>query len=167
LARQSGVPLIFDVDYRPYSWSSSQAAMKAFSRAAVLCDIIIGNDDEFGFMAGDYKSGLQKARSLLSEKAKIVVYKMGAKGAVTLTASASFQTGIYPAKALKPTGAGDAFMGGFLTGLATQKPLRDAVLRGSASASIVVARVGCAPAMPTGAELDQFLAMNPEPAEIS
>jgi 5-dehydro-2-deoxygluconokinase len=32
------------------------------------------------------------------------------------------------------------------------------VQRGSAAAAIVVARIGCAPAMPTVAELDSFLA---------
>jgi 5-dehydro-2-deoxygluconokinase len=36
--------------------------------------------------------------------------------------------------------------------------LSEAVLRGSAAAAIVVGRVGCAPAMPTTAELDAFLA---------
>ncbi|MEM7567632.1 MAG: permease, partial [Pseudomonadota bacterium] len=36
-------------------------------------------------------------------------------------------------------------------------PLRDAVARGSAAAALVVSRFGCAPAMPTPAELDAFL----------
>jgi 5-dehydro-2-deoxygluconokinase len=39
------------------------------------------------------------------------------------------------------------------------------VLRGSVSAAIVVSRVGCAPAMPTTAELDAFMACQPEPLE--
>jgi 5-dehydro-2-deoxygluconokinase len=55
-------------------------------------------------------------------------------------------------------------MGGFLAALATGRPLREAVLRGSAAAAMVVARVGCAPAMPTGEDLDAFLATQPEPA---
>ena len=41
--------------------------------------------------------------------------------------------------------------------------MQDAVLRGSAAAAMVVARVGCAPAMPTRAELDAFLASHPGP----
>jgi 5-dehydro-2-deoxygluconokinase len=55
-------------------------------------------------------------------------------------------------------------MGGFLASLATGRPLREAVLRGSAAAAMVVARVGCAPAMPTAGELDAFLATHPDPA---
>lgn len=162
LARAAGLPLVLDVDYRPYSWASPEDAAQTYSRAAALCDIIIGNDVEFGFMAGETDKGLAKARALAGTAA-IVVYKMGENGAITVTPRGEFATGIYPAKALKPTGAGDAFMGGFITALAAGHPVRDAVLRGSAAAAIVVARVGCAPAMPTTPELDAFLAAHPAP----
>jgi 5-dehydro-2-deoxygluconokinase len=64
---------------------------------------------------------------------------------------------------LKPTGAGDSFMGGFVSGLAAGYDLKTAVLRGSACASLVVSRVGCAPAMPTPTELDAFLNTHPGP----
>lgn len=163
LARNADVPLVFDVDYRPYSWPTAQIAADTFSRAAMLCDIIVGNEEEFGFMAGNQDKGLAKAKSLLNARAQIVVYKMGPKGAITLTREGEFQTGIYTTTALKPIGAGDSFMGGLLAGLANGHALRSAVLRGSASAAIVVSKVGCAPAMPTTAELEAFLAMQPEP----
>jgi len=163
LARTAGLPLIFDLDYRPYSWPSAQVAAETYSRAGALCDIIIGNDVEFGFMAADYDKGLDKARELVATTAQIVVYKLGEDGAITLTPDGEFRTGIYPVTALKPTGAGDSFMGGFIAALAHGQTLRDAVLRGSACASIVVGRVGCAPAMPTTAELEDFLASHPGP----
>lgn len=163
LAREAGIPLIFDVDYRPYSWASATEAAEVYSRAGELCDIIIGNDVEFGFMAGSYDAGLDKARQLVQCGADIVVYKMGEQGAITLAGDQEIHTGIYPAQALKPTGAGDSFMGGFIASLATGHDLQQAVLRGSACASIVVGRVGCAPAMPTTAELDDFLASHPGP----
>ncbi len=165
LARAAGLPLIFDVDYRPYSWPSAQMAAETYSRAAALCDIIVGNDVEFGFMAGAFDRGLEKARELAATTARIVIYKMGEQGAVTLTRGGEFRTGIYPAQALKPTGAGDSFLGGFVAALADGRDLRDAVLRGSACASIVVSRVGCAPAMPTSAELEEFLASHPAPVD--
>ena len=163
LAREAGLPLIFDVDYRPYSWPSPQVAAETYSRAGALCDVIVGNDLEFDFMAGGEGKGLEKARELACSGAGIVVYKMGEDGAITLTPDTEFRTGIYPVDALKPTGAGDAFMGGFVASLATGHGLRDSVLRGSACAAIVVSRVGCAPAMPTTAELEDFLASHPGP----
>lgn len=165
LARRAGLPLIFDLDYRPYSWPSAEIAAETYSRAAGLCDIIIGNDAEFGFMAGHYDKGLEKARALAHGSAAIVVYKMGENGAITMTGEQEWRTGIYPVTALKPTGAGDAFMGGFIASLAEGFALREAVLHGSACAAIVVSRVGCAPAMPTPDELDAFLASHPGPVE--
>ncbi len=164
LARDAGLPLVLDVDYRPYSWPSEAIASEVYSRAAALCDVIVGNDVEFGFMAGHIDRGLAKARSLIAEGAQIVVYKMGEKGAVTFTRQGEFATGIYPTQALKPTGAGDSFLGAFVAALAAGQPVRNAVLRGSAAAAMVVARVGCAPAMPTSAELDTFLADHPGPS---
>ncbi len=166
LARAAGLPIIFDVDYRPYSWPSPQVAQEVLSRAGAMSDVIVGNDEEFGFMAGDISKGLEKARGLADETARIVVYKMGPEGAVTFADGAEFRTGIFPAEAVKPTGAGDSFMAGFLASLSESLPMKEAVLRGSACASIVVSRPGCAPAMPTASDLDAFLKLHAGPTDV-
>jgi 5-dehydro-2-deoxygluconokinase len=158
LARAAGLPLILDLDYRPYSWPSTEVATETYARAGALCDVIVGNDVEFGFMAGNHDRGLEAARALVAAGAQIAVYKMGERGAVTITREGEFTMGIYRTQALKPTGAGDAFLGAFVAALADERSVREAVQRGSAAAAIVVARIGCAPAMPTVAELDSFLA---------
>lgn len=167
LARAAGLPVIFDVDYRPYSWPSAQVAEEVLSKAAAMSDVIIGNDEEFGFMAGGVEHGLQKARDLAASSAAIVVYKMGEAGAITITPNGETRTGIYRVDALKPTGAGDSFMAGMLSSLASGHDLKSAVLRGSACAAIVVAKPGCAPAMPYPADLDNFLATHAGPTEVS
>lgn len=163
LARAAGLPIIFDVDYRPYSWPSPQVAEEVLSKAGAMADIIVGNDEEFGFMAGDITKGLAKARDYAATTAQIVVYKKGPEGAITLANGEEIQTGIFPVKAVKPTGAGDSFMAGFLASLSEDLPLKEAVLRGSACASIVVAKPGCAPAMPDAPALEAFLATHPGP----
>lgn len=164
-AKAAGLPLIFDIDYRPYSWPSTQVAAEVYSRAGAMCDVIVGNDVEFGFMAGDYDKSLDKARELVAQGAQIAVYKMGELGAITITPTGEVATGIFRTDALKPTGAGDSFMGGFVTGLADGLTVENAVLQGSAAAAMVVSRVGCAPAMPTRRELDNFLQRHPGPTE--
>ena len=163
LAKAAGLPLIFDIDYRPYSWPSADVAAEVYSRAGAMCDVIVGNDVEFGFMAGDYTRGLDKARGLVAQGAQLAVYKMGEKGAITITQDGEIKTGIYRTEALKPTGAGDSFMGGLVAGLADGLPVREAVLQGSAAAAMVVARVGCAPAMPATQELEDFLKHHADP----
>ncbi|MEO0637434.1 MAG: 5-dehydro-2-deoxygluconokinase [Pseudomonadota bacterium] len=167
LAKTAGIPIIFDVDYRPYSWPSPAVAEDVLSRAGALADVIVGNDEEFGFMAGGIEKGLAKARDLADSSAALVVYKMGPEGAITFAEGDEIKTGIYPVTALKPTGAGDSFMAGLLASLANGTDLKDAILRGSACASIVVAKVGCAPAMPVASELEAFLADHPGPTEAT
>ena len=164
LAKAAGLPVIFDVDYRPYSWPSPQVAEEVLSRAGALSDVIVANDEEFGFMAGGIDKGLAKARELAGTTASIVVYKMGHLGAITFANGTETKTGIYPVEALKPTGAGDSFMAGMIAGLAEGRDLYDAVLRGSACAAIVVAKPGCAPAMPDTKTLEAFLASHPGPS---
>ena len=163
LARAASLPIIFDVDYRPYSWPSVEVAADVLSRAGALSDVIVGNDDEFGFMAGSKDAGLQKARDLANTTAAIVVYKMGEHGAVTFANGEETRTGIYRVTALKPTGAGDSFMAGMLSSIAAGHDLKSAVMRGSACAAIVVAKPGCAPAMPITSELDAFLTSHAGP----
>lgn len=167
LARGAGLPVIFDVDYRPYSWPSAKVAEDVLSRAAAMSDVIVGNDEEFGFMAGGIEKGLDKARELAASTATIVVYKMGAEGAITMSAEGEMRTGIYTVEALKPTGAGDSFMAGMLSSLAAGLDLKTAVLRGSACAAIVVAKPGCAPAMPYPDDLAKFLAAHAGPTDVT
>lgn len=166
-ARAAELPVIIDLDYRPYSWPSRQEAMRICRQAADLCDIIIGNDEEFDLLAGETGAGLALAKAY-GEKA-VAVHKMGERGSITFCGGQEggkeggkvggheIETPIFKVTALKPTGAGDAFLGGFCTSLATGHTLIDSLKRGSANAALVVTRVGCAPASPTTAELNQFL----------
>ena len=162
-ARAAGLPIIFDVDYRPYSWISPEIASEVLTAAAEQSDMIVGNDEEFGFMAGGIEKGLDKARELSETSASMVIYKMGSEGAITFFDGQEIHTGIYQVEALKPTGAGDSFMSGFVTSIADGYNLRDSILRGSASASITVSRPGCAPAMADTNTLKEFMADHPGP----
>ena len=164
-AKAAGLPVIFDIDYRPYSWPSAEVASDVLTRAGEASDMIVGNDEEFGFMAGGVEKGLDKARELAAG-GRLVIYKMGSEGAITLFEGEEIRTGIYPVTALKPNGAGDAFMAGLLTSIAAGDSLRDAVLKGSACAAIVVSKPGCAPSMPDAATLAEFLADHPGPTEV-
>lgn len=161
LAKAAGIPVIFDVDYRPYSWPSPQVAEEVLSKAGDMSDVIVANDEEFGFMAGGVEKGLAKAESLAKSTASIVVYKMGHLGAITFANGTQTQSGIFKVEAMKPTGAGDSFMAGFIASLADGRDMDEAVLRGSACAAVVVAKPGCAPAMPDNVALEAFLAIHP------
>ncbi len=154
-AQAANIPIVLDVDYRPYSWTSAEDAATTCLAAARMCSIVVGNDEEFDVMAKG--AGLELAATLAKETAKIVVYKMGPLGSVTFAGNQKFETPIFKVKALKPTGAGDSFLAAFVTSLASGHDVKSAVRRGSAAAAIVVTRVGCAPAMPNETELTSFM----------
>ena len=165
MAKAVGLPIIFDIDYRPYSWPSPKIASDVLSRAGALSDMIVGNDEEFGFMAGGIHKGLEMARSLAKSSASIVIYKRGEHGAITFADGEEIETGIYPVEALKPTGAGDTFMAGLMAAIASGHDLRSAIMRASACAAVTVSKPGCAPAMPNLAQLEEFLASHPGPTK--
>ena len=68
--------------------------------------------------------------------------------------------GIFPVKPLKPTGAGDAFMGSLIGSILKTNDLEKSIEIGSAAAAIVVTKVGCAPAMPNLNEILEFMKYN-------
>lgn len=161
-ARAAHVPVILDVDYRPYSWASASEAGAICQAAARESDMVVGNDVEWDVLSGG-RGGLALAAQLGSGRVS-TIYKMGDKGSISFAGGARYETAVYRVTALKPTGAGDAFMAGLVTGLAGGLDLAAAVRRGSAAAAIVVTRVGCAPASPSTEELDHFMRDNALPA---
>ena len=150
------IPLIIDLDYRPYNWESDEKKSEVYKKIMNQMDIIIGNDLEYN-IADNSSDGLNLAQTLIQKKPSIIIYKMGEQGSKVYTKEDEQDFGIYSVQAIKPTGAGDAFNGGFLSSMYQGFSLEDSVKRGSANAAIVVTKVGCSSAMPNLEELNQFI----------
>ena len=159
LAKEKKIPVIMDIDYRPYTWESEDKAKEIYNLAGDYCSGIIGNDDEFAILSGNYDDGLSYAKKI-SRNCDLVIYKMGEKGSITFANDKEIQRGIFPVKPLKPTGAGDAFMGSLIGAILKNYDLQKAIEIGSAAAAIVVTKVGCAPAMPDLDEVLDFMKNN-------
>lgn len=160
-AAPAGCAVILDLDYRPYSWASAEEVSAVYVDAARSCHIIVGNDEEFAAMA-NADDGEPLARDLAAD-GRIAVYKRGALGSRTHVGSDLIETEIFAVVAIKPMGAGDAFMAGLVAALQQGRDLPEALRRGSAAAAIVVSGLGCAPAMPTTEALERFMAGHPSP----
>ena len=159
LAKEHNIPVIMDIDYRPYTWESAEKAKDVYNLACDYCSGVIGNDDEFAILSGNYDEGLNYAKKL-SSKCDLVIFKMGEKGSITFSQNLEIIKGIFPVKPLKPTGAGDSFMGSLIGALLKNYDLEKAIEIGSAAAAIVVTKVGCAPAMPDLDEVLEFMNNN-------
>lgn len=107
-------------------------------------DLLIVNDEEIRQLSGDWNVH-RAARWVLNRGPKRVVVKRGEHGALLVEAGRSFFCPAYPLEEVfDPTGAGDAFAGGFLgylarTGDLSSESLRRAMVYGAAMGSFAVA----------------------------
>lgn len=110
-------------------------------------DLLMVNDSEARELSGDYNL-LRAARWIQAHGPSMVVVKKGEHGAILFTKDFVFFAPGYPLEEVfDPTGAGDAFAGGFLGCLAradSSDPvhLRRAMIYGSAMGSFAVERFG-------------------------
>ena len=68
------IPIIIDIDYRPYNWESDEVKSEVYKKALAKIDIIIGNDLEFN-IADNPDTGLELANQLIKNKPSIIIYK--------------------------------------------------------------------------------------------
>ncbi len=172
LARQAGTVVVLDLDYRPYGWTGAHEASVTLGLAGSLSDLVIGNREEFTVLGGAASSGAVQAephawtephaRALLRDAAQAVVVKDGPRGCrVILRDGAVIEQGIFPVRARKPFGSGDAFAAALLWALIGQRPWQEALRWGAAAAAINVSGDACAEAMPTLSQLRAFVEAYP------
>lgn len=182
-ARITGGRVVFDVDYRPVLWGLTAKDLgenRFVAHAAVterlqtvlpLCDLIVGTEEEIHILGGATDT-LAALRAIRERTAATIVLKLGADGCVAYPAAipARVEEGVlapgFPVEVFNVLGAGDAFMAGFLRGWLRDLPLERCCELANACGAIVVSRHGCAPAMPTWAELEQFLAAKNRPFRL-
>jgi sugar/nucleoside kinase (ribokinase family) len=105
-------------------------------------DILLINESE-AEMLTECSNLDDAAKTLIGLGPPTVVIKKGSKGAALYSNDEKITIGVYPiSKVVDPTGAGDTFGGGFISALAQGKTYRDALVLGSALASICVEGVG-------------------------
>lgn len=110
-------------------------------------DILMVNDSEARELSGDWNIH-RAGRWILSKGPKRVVIKQGEYGALLMDATGTFWVPAFPLEEVfDPTGAGDAFAGGFMGYLARTKDLSDenlrvAMLYGSAMGGFAVEKFG-------------------------
>ena len=108
-------------------------------------DVLMVNDSEARELSGDWNV-YRAARWILEQGPKMAVIKQGEYGAVLVDHDTTFYIPAYPLEEVfDPTGAGDAFAGGFMAHLArsddtSTSNVRRAMVYGSAMGSFAVER---------------------------
>ena len=112
-----------------------------------LINVVILNDSEARLLSKE-PNLIKAARVIRAMGPSIVIIKKGEHGALLLTEQVVFSAPAYPMENIfDPTGAGDAFAGGFAGWLArtddiTEENLKRAVIYGSTLASFCVEKFG-------------------------
>lgn len=165
-ARRNHTKVVIDIDYRPYSWETKEETSIYYSLACEKSDIIIGTREEFDAVEylwnKENKDDNKTAKYFLDLNTEIVVIKKSEKGATSyLKNGDSIKVGIVPTKVRKTFGAGDGYASGYLTGLVNKKTIKECMICGSGTASIVISKSDCTNAMPTAQELAKYLKEHP------
>ena len=175
LARAAGTRVVLDIDYRPVLWGltgpglgeqryvASDAVSEQLQTMLADCDLVVGTEEEIR-IAGGSGNTLAALRNLRTLTAATLVMKRGPMGCVVFADDipCALEQGLvgcgFPVEVFNVLGAGDAFMAGFLRGwLRGESPERCSAWA-NACGALVVSRHGCAPAMPSWAELQHFMA---------
>ncbi len=160
LAKKCGTTVIFDADYRAYTWKNKDEIAVYTSLVAEKSDIILGSREEFDLMEkllGLDGSDKASADYWLKKGAQVLVIKHGKEGSYAYTADGAWKVKPFPVAALKGFGGGDGYASAFLHGLMAGKALPDALEMGSASAAMLVASHACSRDMPTEDALTAFI----------
>ncbi|MFC1640620.1 carbohydrate kinase family protein [Patescibacteria group bacterium] len=103
------------------------------------------------------------AQELLELGPKIVVISDGEGGAFVLTHKSFYEANVFPVNLVNTTGAGDAFMAGFVSGLHYSKnDVEVALSYGSANASGVISQFGAQKGIMTLKEIKKKVESTPE-----
>ena len=159
-AKKHNTKVLFDVDYRPYSWKNKDEVAIYYSLVAEKSDIVMGSREEFDLMEAlieKNRDDRKTAEYWLKKGNKIVVIKHGKKGSTAYTQEGAYSIKPFPVQALKSFGGGDGYGSAFVYGLLEGYDIMDCLEMGSASASMLVKAHGCSEFMPTPKEIKDFI----------
>ncbi|XID95690.1 5-dehydro-2-deoxygluconokinase [Paenibacillaceae bacterium WGS1546] len=161
-ARRHGTVVVFDLDYRPYTWTSPEETAMYYNLVAEKSDILIGTREEFDCMEtfedNPERADGKTASKWFRHRAGIVIVKHGKEGSIAYSDDGGqHRSRSFPAKVVKTFGAGDSYAAGFLHGLMSGWTIGRSMEFGSAAASIVISSHSCSDAMPTADQVADYI----------
>lgn len=116
-----------------------------------LTDVVICNEHELGVMLGQVvRSGEEAvaARALRGFAEQVVVVTLGERGALAVLGDQTVEQPAFTVRSIDTTGAGDAFVAGFVCGRWWTDGIGAALRLGCAAGALATTTAGAQPAMP-------------------
>ncbi len=171
-AQRDGATAVLDLDLRPDQWSDRRAYGVAIRSILRNVDVAIGTEEEFHAALASSSpaldgealddAGRQAVDRLIDEwrvtqPDLVIVLKRGPRGVTLRDSSGSRDIPGFPVEVVNTVGAGDAFASGFIHGMLQDWDWDRSARYANACGAIEVTRHGCSAAMPTPAEVDEFV----------
>lgn len=163
LARRFGLTVSFDPNLRLKLWPLA-TARRVLVPLLQQADVVLGGHEELCLLLEE-PAPEAAAEVLLAAGVKVVAVKLGAEGALVVTADFRERVPAFPvAEVVDPVGAGDAFDAGFVAGQLLGRTLAESARLGNACGALMVSVRGDYEALPTLAEAEEFMAGRLPPA---
>ncbi len=178
IAKAAGVPVSFDVNYRPSIWPEERA-LPEVRKALVLADVVKVNEKELELLAGPGSAADPSAgcARLLEAGPRLCVVTLGPKGCAFATREARGTIEGFAVRTVDATGCGDAFTAALLCGLIAAgagseagktmwghsldwNALGKSLAYANAAGALTATKKGVIPALPLAREVEAFLAKN-------
>lgn len=164
LAKQRGVTVSYDPNYRAALWESQDQAVEWMRRPLSNVDILKLSDEEMELLSGS--NDPETCSQVMADKGiSLVLITLGSEGVFYRLGDATGVVPGVPTKVADTNGAGDTFFGAVLSRLSrrtqgaleglTKEELEEILTFANRAASVTCSRSGAIPAMPTLEELAQ------------
>lgn len=153
-AKKAGVTLFYDPNLRLPLWESAEAAKAGILSIWEMADMIKISDEELEFLTGENSDA--SARSLMFDRLKLLLVTEGPDGARYYTPDFAGKLPGFQVEAVDTTGAGDAFVAGFLSHLVAEDDLlqdegklQAAIRFANGAGALTATGRGAIPSLPT------------------
>ncbi len=138
--KESGGSVSLDPNLRP-ELLSAEECRNILLPIVRLADIVLPSGNEAGLLMHEQDTDTA-CRKLIDSGVKIVVLKKGDSGCRVFTRESSFDVPGFKINAVDPTGAGDCFDAGFISGYLDNLPLYETARLANAMGALAASRLG-------------------------
>lgn len=165
IAREADALISFDVNYRPDLWGRQEARDRVMAMLPEV-GLLKVNEVELELLTGseDLDAG---SKALLKEGPDVCVVTLGPNGSFFQVSEGGEHVPAFVVHTVDATGCGDAFVAGLLCQLVlggnwrdqlSPGRLREVLLYANAAGALTAQNQGVIPALPSAAEVEEFLA---------
>ena len=163
-AKKNGLIISYDPNYRPPLWNNIEDARLNIIKGLKYTDILKISGEELELITST--NDLEKGSNLLfNQGISIILITLGPDGAFYKYRGGSGKLNTYNVKVVDTTGAGDAFLAGFLykiigksleeLSMINKKNFENIVDFANATGALVASKKGAIPAMPSLKEIEE------------